>query len=226
MKTKKIDLPKFMNFPFLVGLLQSRVGVVTTNWINQAMRHMTFAERVHRLFFEFLLMSVLAWVFTLFLPFWWAVLVSTLSTHTLFFVFNGQIYTLKRYLSDNLIGSTEFLRHIESIYDKNQGHDCLRAIVAFGSLSKSPPSGSSDFDVRLIRKEGFWNAFRAANICSIERYRAFCHKFPIDIIICKHSELVMSEDETAITLYDPERIFDHYPAGVETYASFMKRMTI
>lgn len=224
MKKKQISLPNPINFRILVILLQSKVGVISTNWISQAMRHMTPAERLHRIILELITISFLYFLLIGFLSNPIAIIVALIVAHSGFFVFNGQIYTLKRYLSDNLISSEDFLSYVENMRPTLQGHFCLEGVLAFGSLSNGPISESSDFDVRLVRKTGFFNALKAANLCTRERYRAFWGKFPIDIIICTADELVMSDDEPAIVLDDPNKLFAEYPAGTEDFETFMIRM--
>lgn len=224
MKKKKITLPKKINYPILIKLLQSKTGVIATNWLTQAMRHMSPSERLHRLSLEILCILSLFYFLKISLPFWYSLLIASVSIHSLFFVFNGQIYTLKRYLSDNLITRTNFISYIEKMHPTLKNHSCLHAVIAFGSLSKGSVSLSSDFDVRLIRKSGFLNAFRAANLCARERYRAFFGKFPIDIIVCKIDELVLANDEPIIILDGSEHIFKDHPAGIEDFTTLLNRL--
>ena len=87
MKTKKISLPELINFPILVRFLQSKAGVIATNWLTQAMRHMSPSERLHRLSLEIFCILIFFIFLRTNLSFLVSLLIASLSIHSLFFIY-------------------------------------------------------------------------------------------------------------------------------------------
>ena len=77
----------------------------------------------------------------------------------------------------------------------------------FGSLSREHFSSSSDLDVRVISKEGFFNCYISCFWVFLERFRALLNKYPLDVyVVTKRKGLEkLRTDEIPIVLFDKER---------------------
>jgi hypothetical protein len=210
-KKKKVTLPFNLKNERLTSVLQSRPGVIISNWICQGMIYMNKYERLYRLTLEISLIGIVFWAAAHLIDYYKALLVSFLMVHTIFWTFNGHIYVLMRYLTERNNDPARFIAYIEGINERLQGKDFLRGAVAFGSLSKDKFTASSDFDVRFLRKPGLVNSLQAFNHCALERARAFVQAFPLDIYVFDVEELSQKirADEPPVVMMDPEGIFEN-----------------
>jgi hypothetical protein len=208
-KKKLVTLPFNLKNELLTSFLQSRPGVLISNWLCQGMVYMNRYERLHRLLLEVSLILIILWVAVPPMGSLKAVMVAFLIAHTFFWIFNGHFYVLMRYLAERNNKPAQFIAYIEGINERVQEKEFLLAVVAFGSLSKEKFSASSDFDIRFLRKKGFLNSIRAFNLCATERARAFIHAFPLDIYVFDAEELSQKirADEPPVVIMDPEGIF-------------------
>lgn len=219
MKKKEVSLPYNWRTRWLVAFLQSRFGVLLSNWIFQGMRYMNRYEVLHRLVLETgsILVVYLAGSRLLLLPPAKAALAALLLAHTIFWLFNGHFFVLMRYLTERHNDPQQFLRFIEGLHARVEGRDFLLAVVGFGSLSRNAFNPSSDFDVRFLMKRGFLNRVRAFNLCARERARAFVQGFPLDIYVFDPEEISrkIRGDEPPIVFWDPEGIFRRQQDHIE-----------
>jgi hypothetical protein len=229
MKKKKVSLPNDFRSPRLQAFLQSRPGVLFSNWIFQGMRYMNRYEVLHRLVLETcLILLLLACARWLSIPGALAVLVAALLGHSIFWLFNGHFFVLMRYLSERHNDPQRFLSFIEGLHERVKGRDFLLAVVGFGSLSRNTFSPSSDFDVRFLMRRGFLNRVKAFNLCALERARAFAQRFPLDIYVFDRSEISrkIRGDEPPIIFWDPEGLFGPQPdqIGFEQVRARLRRL--
>jgi hypothetical protein len=156
-----------------------------------------------------------------------AILVSFLTVHTLFWIFNGHVFVLMRYISSRRNDPAKFISYIEKMHQRVNSNPFLLAVVAFGSLSKGGFSATSDFDVRFIRKRGFINSIRAFNLCSKERARAFFHAFPLDIYVFDLEEIQhkINPDEPPVIMSDPDGIISMYRKDKVDFHDFYRRFS-
>lgn len=225
MKIKTVNLPGKWQNPQLVAFLQSRPGLLLSNWLCQGMRYMNPYERLYRLATEALAALLLAWLLSARLSPFPACCSALAMAHTGYWLFNGHFFVLWRYLSERRLDPGRFLAYVEDLQARLRTPDFLRAVVAFGSLSRDAFHGSSDFDVRLVWRKGFLNALRAFNFCALERARALLAGFPLDIYVFELREIPrkIRPDEPAIVLMDPEGIFRQRPGGTLSFQAFCNR---
>jgi hypothetical protein len=230
MKKKKVALPNDWRSPRLQAFLQSRPGVLFSNWIFQGMRYMNRYEVLHRLVLEtcLILLLFLASSRGLSWPAVLAALVAVLLGHTVFWLFNGHFFVLMRYLSERHNDPQRFLSFIEGLHERVKGREFLLAVVGFGSLSRNTFSPSSDFDVRFLMRRGVLNRVKAFNLCALERARAFVQRFPLDIYVFDRAEISQKirGDEPPIIFWDPEGLFGLQPdqIGFEQVRARLRRL--
>lgn len=232
MKKKEVQLPFGIENKFLIHFLQSRIGVILSNWTTQGMRYMNRYERVYRIILELSMISVFSLLLARILNNFIATLISFLTIHTLFWIFNGHFYVLMRYISNRQSDPNKFILYINKMHERVNNKTFLSAVVAFGSLSKGEFSTSSDFDVRFIRRNGLINSIMAFSYCALERTRAFLNAFPLDIYVFDLNEIKdkIKPDEPPIIMYDPNGILgDKYKKEkidfTDFYNKFCKKFT-
>jgi hypothetical protein len=223
-KKKMVTLPFNLQNRLLMSFLQSRPGVIISNWTCQGMPYMNRYERLYRVTIEIIVIAILSWAVANLMDYYKALFASILVVHTLFWSFNGHFYVLMRYLKERKHDPMRFIAYIEGINERLQGKSFLRGAVAFGSLSKDKFSGSSDFDMRFLRKQGLINSLRAFNYCALERARAFFQHFPLDIYVFDLEEIPrkIKGDEPPIIIWDPEGIFHRHQDHIE-FGEFSSR---
>jgi hypothetical protein len=210
MKKKEIQLPFNIENKVLIHFLQSKVGVVLSNWTIQGMRYMNKYERLYRIILEITMIATSSLLLVRILYKFLAIFISFLTIHTLFWIFNGNFYVLMRYVSKRQNDPVKFISYIKNMYERVNSKPFLLAVVAFGSLSKGGFSASSDFDVRFIRRKGFFNSMRAFTYCALERAMAFLNAFPLDIYVFDMDEIKykIRSDEPPIVMFDPDGVIN------------------
>ena len=96
--------------------------------------------------------------------------------------------------------------------------------VFYGSLVRGIFRDSSDLDIRIISEDGFWNAFRAANLVFLERARAFFTGFPIDIYMIRDKEELYKKmdvkNETPVCVYHYGNKLSQVLAEIKSFDNF------
>jgi predicted nucleotidyltransferase len=163
-------------------------------------------ERAYRLFSEAVLLGAL--YFLVFKDIRFGLPAAFIVAHTTFWIFNGHIFVLLRFLSEKPLGRDKFIRYIEGIRERSEKKRYLAGTLLFGSLSRGDFSPFSDLDVRIIREKSLLGSIRACNYCAFERLRAFTRAFPLDIYVFDLSEISvkMRPDENPVVLSDPRGV--------------------
>ncbi|MBF0217409.1 MAG: hypothetical protein HQL30_10500 [Candidatus Omnitrophica bacterium] len=211
MKHKEIKLPFNIRNTYLEKTLAARPFVILSNWAAQGMRYMNGFERTYRLVSEAILLSVL--YFGIFKDIRFGLPAAFLIAHTMFWIFNGHIFVLSRFLSERSLSRREFIAYIEGLRGRSMKKEYLAGTLLFGSLSRGKFSAFSDLDVRIIRRKDIFSSILACNYCAFERLRAFTRAFPLDIYVFDLEEIgaKMRPDEDPIVLSDPRGVIarDH-----------------
>ena len=206
MKKKEIKIPIFLDNYIIKNFLESRTGIVLSNWLNQGIRYMNSFERLYRMVTEIFVIFILFLFLSRLIHYSIAIAISVLIVHTLFWLFNGHFFVLMRYISNRPNDPSRFIYYIKCLNERVRKKKFLLAAAGFGSLSKGKFSSSSDFDLRLMRKKGIINSILAFNYAALERAKAFLSAFPLDIYVFDLEEIKykIRSDEPPIILYDPE----------------------
>ena len=121
--------------------------------------------------------------------------------------------------------SAEFAHsYISKLSTRFSGKNYLASAVAFGSLSRGEFRPTSDFDVRLISKQGTTANLKTFFMCMYERLRANLSGFPLDIYIFEMEDFEhkVSKTEPAIIMSDSDHLFDNYSAGTVSIEDALK----
>jgi predicted nucleotidyltransferase len=184
--------------------------VLSRYWFLQGTLYMNWAERCHRWLLELVFFSFTYLIVSSSAGYPVGIICSFLIAHTISALLNGHLFAL---LSHDLFwfslykDKSKFISYIDGIRSRMQQKNprFICGTVFFGSLVRGIFRDSSDLDIRIIAENGFWNAFRAANLVFLERVRAFFTGFPIDIYMIRNKdELYRKMDvknETPVCVY-------------------------
>ena len=203
--------------------------VVARYWVLQGILHMNWAERFHRWLLELLFFSCTYFIIFPSAAYPAGIIYSFLIAHTISALLNGHPFAL---LAHDLFwfslykDRSKFFSYIDGIRSRMQQKNprFICGAVFFGSLVRGVFRDSSDLDIRIISEDGFWKAFRAANLVFLERVRAFATGFPIDIYMVRTKEELYRKmdvkNETPVCVYRYGNKLSHVIPELKSFDSF------
>jgi len=184
-----------------------RVPLLTfSSWIFQGILYMDTTERVFKILFDVSLFFPAYFVFRLHSNALASVFMAFILAHTLNWIFNGQIFVLLKNLRLTKTEAERFTEYLDDLKKRISRERSILATAAFGSLSRSELKETSDLDIRIIRKKGLINGFRACSFVLVERSRAFFNKFPLDIYVSDTIDHLSKLDENPTVIYGQYKI--------------------
>jgi len=185
-------LPKWIKF----------VIIIFTNWFFQSFLQMDMGEKVFKIILEtilFLLNYVI--LSTLRIN---SIIIVILFTHTLYWIFFGNIFLLLKSLHLTKIPIDVFYEYTKRLQRRVQNENSIIGVAVFGSLSKKTITTSSDLDVILIREKGIINWLISCSFIVKERFFDFLNRFPLDIYLLDDLQKFerINVDEIPIILSD------------------------
>jgi hypothetical protein len=201
--------------------------VIIRYWIFQGILYMNWVERFHRLLLEFgffLLIYLLGSKFASN-----RIIVSVFIAHTLSAVFNGHLVAMcvhDLFWFSLYKDRQKFFHYIEKCRLRllRKSPKYLSGAVFFGSLTYGFFKDTSDLDIRFIPENGFWNAFRTANLVFVERWNALWAGFPLDAYMFRtKAEIHEKMDvmmEIPVVVYRYGNRLDEVLDRSETFESF------
>ena len=207
-------------------LLESKVGVLLSNWCFQGMLYMEPAE----VFFKVLLEC-----------FFWGLAAAILSrtglrpvivwclaliiAHTANWLFNGHLFVLGRYLGFTHTRPEKFIAYPLGIKARLETKKSVAAAAMFGSLSRDNFSTTSDLDMRIIYRRGVANSLVACFWGFMERFRALLNSFPLDVYVIRKTRSIkkLRPDEPPVVLFDHTGFWNaHYERTID-FEAFRRR---
>jgi predicted nucleotidyltransferase len=204
--TKKIYAN--INLGPLTPIFRFKVVIILTNWLFQGILYADKTEKA----FKILLDGVLATVLCFFLipssNAYSGLIISLIVSHTVLFIFNGQLFALAKNFNIVYNEPQRIIDYAYGLKERTSKERSINCLVVYGSLVRGEIKPTSDLDVRVIRKSGIINGFRACIFGLKERSRALLHRFPLDMYVIDDPNhlLKMRQDEIPKILYDPYNI--------------------
>ncbi|MDQ4077548.1 MAG: hypothetical protein M3220_15045 [Chloroflexota bacterium] len=193
-----------VKFETLQRLLRHPLAALASHWVFQGLLYMDTTERRFKIALDALLTLVGVKLMENRLPQALSVPVAFLSAHTLNFLLNGQLWgVLKHYGFVNQSYDT-FDRYAQELEAGLKREPSMAYAAMYGSLSRTGWTPASDLDLRLVRRPGYRNAFRACFFVLRERARALFRRFPLDIYVFDNFSALkrMRNDEPPIVWLD------------------------
>lgn len=200
-----------INNQFISSFRKTKIGIFISGWVFQGFLYMNTFERLYKIFFEIFLCLIFLFPFVVvsdrpFLKLY--LLYVFLTAHTISWLFNGQFLTILFHMGLFQYNPRRFLRYTDNLLARILAKPYIEGAAIYGSLTKIEYRKTSDLDLRIIMKPGFFNRFMICHFAFLERLRAFVFLFPIDIFAFELEELTnkMSSYEDPIILTDPQEI--------------------
>lgn len=186
-------------------VLQSRIGVVLSNWVFQGMRQMNAYEIGLKIAID----VVVGLMLTYFLvkatvPPFVATPIGALVAHTINWIANGHIFVLLRYVRPVRKAPSEFERYVSALSVRSAQWSAADGVAIFGSYCRDELHEYSDLDVRIIVSAGILPGCTGALYCLLERIMALGLAFPLDIYCCVGNRGLekLRDDERPVILLD------------------------
>ena len=124
--------------------------------------------------------------------------------HTMNFLFNGHVWGVLKHYGRVSQTWDAFTTYVDSMVARVRSEPSLEYAAVYGSLGRDEWQPSSDLDMRLVRKTGWYNAARACLFALAERTRALFLVFPLDLYVLDSFASLdrMRMDETPVILLD------------------------
>lgn len=192
---------------FLTPIFKFKIIVIFTNWMFQGLLYADRTERAFKIILDTAL--TIALYFTIPIPNVISrIFLAFLMSHTLNWIFNGQLFALAKNFGIVHNDPQRIIDYANAIKIRASRERSIDCVAVYGSLSREEIKTTSDLDVRIIRKSGFINGFRACMFGLMERSRALFNRFPLDMFIVDGTDhlLKMRADEAPQILYDSNGI--------------------
>lgn len=186
-----------------------KIPILTfSSWLFQGILYMDTSERNFKIFIDLLIFLPLLLLLNNYLTSIVSIFIAFLLSHTINWIFNGQIFVLLKNLKLTNTSKESFIKYLDTFEKKVDKKKSIAAAAAFGSLSREKLNNKSDLDIRIIRNPGIINGFESCFFVMKERTLAFFNRFPLDIYILDDIQMIDKHiiNEKPIPLYDPYNI--------------------
>lgn len=217
-----VNYYKISDSKLLQPLLRSPIIAMLIHWTFQGMLYMDRTERWFKLAFNgivtLILMALFLWlglfdnstIFSKigrpFSPLFLSFVTALPIAHTLNFLFNSQIPVVLKHYRLVQHSHKDWDKYANGVIEQANQSQHFDFIAAYGSLSRKQWSPSSDLDLRVIRKAGFWHGLCACGFVMRQRTRALANRFPLDIYVLDSAKSLekLRSDEEAIIYFQGE----------------------
>ena len=195
---------------------------IITMWIHQGFTYLDRTEMFYRVIWELIPLGLFYSLFYLVFGWgWlWSLFFAFIIGHTLNFLFNynfwtGVDFTFPSFRNPGNEKSLEYLRQMQS---RMNCYDCISGCMLYGSLSRAVWGVKSDLDVRIFRKPGLWNGFKAYWVTFTERLIAVRQVNPMDMYLADDVDFLkkLRSDEQPIFLKATDQRLKNFYRSVKT----------
>lgn len=185
-----------------------KYALIVSSWIFQGQLYADKTEKLFKIFFDILLLMLFYFILINFTTAIISILIAFILAHTINWVFNTNflnLFTEKFGLPIKGVIITYREDYVIDLQKRIRNQDCIQSAAIYGSISRNETSKTSDLDIRIIRKPGIINGFRACMYALIERSRATFNKFPLDLFLLDSTKPLskLRLDEMPVVLHDP-----------------------
>ena len=195
-----------LSSPRLRQLYRSPLVALASHWIFQSLLYMDRSERIFKVVLDLILFTVSFVILRFLFPLRTVWPEAFVIAHTANFLFNGHLWGVLKHFDVIHHDWAEFEAYQHRLAKRVSEEPSLSRAAVYGSVVRAEWRPSSDLDVRLVRRLGWWNGLRACTFALLERSRAFLLMFPLDVYVLddlnglrrmRPHEEPLSLDETA-----------------------------
>jgi predicted nucleotidyltransferase len=194
--------------------------VIIKQWIHQGFTYLDKTEMFYRIIWELVPFLIFFSTFYAFTEshIYMIVIISFLLGHTLNWIFNFNFWTCLCFTFPSLKnpGNDKTIKYLMKLQKRMLKEDCIGGCMIYGSLSRGVWHIKSDLDMRILRKPGFSNGFKAYLIVFKERIIAVWHKQPLDVFMADSIKFLdkVRDDEFPIFLKnEDQRLVERYKSN-------------
>jgi predicted nucleotidyltransferase len=197
-----------INLGPLTPVFRFKIVIILTNWLFQGILYADKTEKLFKISLEIILFIFLSSFLITISNTFLGLFVSVIIAHTVLFIFNGQLFALAKNFDLIYNDPQRIIDYVNGLKQRVSNEKSINCLVLYGSLVRGEIKPTSDIDVRIIRKSGFLNGFRACMFGLKERNRALFLRFPLDMYVIDSPNhlLKMRKDEIPKILFDPNKI--------------------
>lgn len=190
----------------LTPIFKFKIVVILTNWIFQGLLYADRTEKIFKVFLD-LTLTIILFVALPHPDIIIRLLVAFLLSHTLNWIFNGQLFALAKNYDVVHNEPQKIIDYANGIKVRAYREKSIVCVLVYGSLVRDEIKTTSDLDVRIIRKPGFINGVRACMFGLAERSRALLYKFPLDMYVIDNTKHLvnMRADEKPLILFNKKK---------------------
>jgi hypothetical protein len=163
---------------------------IIRNWLHQGVTYMDKGERRVRLtvelaqfIFVFLIIRSFgeAWSSNVILN----AVAAGIIVHTWNWITNGNFWALMIFSIPGLSnqGEPATKSYLDRLANRVGTTSSIETVFLIGSSARQQWHGSSDIDIRFLRKPGFQSLIGAWFVLTVERFRAFLSRQPLDLFL-------------------------------------------
>lgn len=142
-------------------LANNRIVIALRNFIFQGFMYMSWAERVYKIAFSLIIVTLLSNSL--------GILVALFVAHFLNYLLNGQFFVLARYLFSSTLMTRRKILKVVNLCDKLKRSFGILDVLVTGSGSRNAMSGRSDLDLRVYHHSDFFSVVKALVYANILR---------------------------------------------------------
>ena len=193
----KKKLPKKFQGTFLDELIRYGFMTILSAWIFQGMLYANWRENVIKIVLDVVITLGLCVIGLQ----WW---LSFFIAHTLNYCLNAQAKAIYNHMGAGNKPAIDFYEGVLAMKKRLDKCDCMKAAIAYGSLSRGCYKPTSDIDVRFVPKDGEWNWWKACFWTLKERIISFFTGFPLDsyVFSLERCKTGMRSDELPIIVLE------------------------
>ena len=184
-------------------LLRHPLIALGMHWAVQSLFYMDATERNFKLALDAGGTLALWVVLKQRLPSLPALVVAFVLAHSANLLANGHVWGVLKHYGFVTHAYEAFSAYAQQLAVRVRAEDSIAYGAIYGSQVRAEWQPSSDLDVRLVRKRGFWHGIRASWFVLRERSRATWHRFPLDLyVLDSHAPLdEMRDDERPFVIH-------------------------
>lgn len=205
--------------------------VLIKQWIHQGFTYLDKTEMLYRIVWEMLPATLLAWLLITYssLNPVHGILLSVFIVHTLNWILNFNFWTCITFTFPGVKnpGNEATIKYLRQMQSRMLRHQCIGGCMLYGSISRKAWHDKSDLDMRILRKPGRLNGFKAYLVVFTERIRAVFAMQPLDLYLADSTRFLkkMRKDEFPVFLKnDDERLHQLYQTKETTDFNAMSHL--
>lgn len=184
-------LPKTIKILIIVGI----------NWTFQSLLYMDKTEKVFKLVLDLILLVTFYMILKGVMNPILALITSFIVAHTINWIFNGHLFALLKTFGIVKTKPETFINYLNDLKNRSSDENSILLVATFGSISREELKETSDLDIRIIRKQGFFNGIKACIFIMLERSKSIYQGFPLDIYVLDDFKSIYQLKEQPIILY-------------------------